>query len=120
MAKKMFDTITINLNEEAEEKEDILLELDAQKAEVDIEVRASYYYDPGKISGPPEDCYPPESEFEIRDTTITVSGVEFSDKEFALCFPKASDFLDTIIENYDLQERFTFEEDFDPPERDDD
>lgn len=24
------------------------------------------YYDPGRLSGPPEDCYPPESEAEVQ------------------------------------------------------
>jgi hypothetical protein len=121
MSRKMFDTKTIYLNEKAEneEKQDVIAELESQHVEVDIEIRASYYYDPGTISGPPENCYPPESEFEVLNTTIIVSKVEFSEKEFALCFPKANEFLDSIIEDNDLQEKFTFEPDFDPPERDD-
>lgn len=28
------------------------------------------YYDPGKLSGPPEDCYPPESEGEIASVKM--------------------------------------------------
>lgn len=28
------------------------------------------YYDPGRLSGPPEDCYPPESEGEIASVKM--------------------------------------------------
>jgi len=28
------------------------------------------YYDPGKLSGPPEDCYPPESEGELTSLKL--------------------------------------------------
>jgi len=35
-----------------------------------VEVDARGYFNRGKITGPPEDCYPDEGGFEILDTTI--------------------------------------------------
>jgi len=36
---------------------------------VSVEAHAKCYYHPGRLSGPPEDCYPPESD---QDTTVEV------------------------------------------------
>ena len=38
------------------------IELDG--TEFEIPFKFSYHYDPGNISGPPEDCYPESEEFE--------------------------------------------------------
>ena len=32
---------------------------------IELELQYTYSYDPGRISGPPEDCYPPEEECEV-------------------------------------------------------
>lgn len=37
---------------------------EADFVEMTIKASCSGYYDPGKISGPPENCYPPEGEDE--------------------------------------------------------
>lgn len=36
---------------------------------IDLKVEGSYYFRPGKYSGPPESCYPDESEAEILSLT---------------------------------------------------
>ena len=33
--------------------------------ELELDISASGYYDPGRLSGPPENCYPPEGDLEI-------------------------------------------------------
>ena len=52
---------------------------------VDWEATAKMYYDPGRVSGPPEDCYPPEGECEITELTFEVhedgSGLEVMDQK---------------------------------------
>lgn len=35
--------------------------------------KGSCYSDPGRISGPPEDCYPPEGEAEITELVCTIT-----------------------------------------------
>ena len=42
--------------------------------DLDIDFLSSGSYDTGKISGPPEDCYPPESEDERTPETLTLKG----------------------------------------------
>jgi hypothetical protein len=41
--------------------------------ELDIEFMSSGYYDPGKIYGPPEDCYPPEGDDERELYNLVVA-----------------------------------------------
>ena len=41
--------------------------------EIEIEFRSSGYYDPGKTSGLPENCYPPEGEDERTVDTVLVT-----------------------------------------------
>lgn len=38
--------------------------------EARADVRGIYYHEPGRYSGPPEDCYPDESYTEITDVEI--------------------------------------------------
>lgn len=45
----------------------------ALKFLVSYEATGDCYYDPGRISGPPEDCYEPEGECEITDMTYGIS-----------------------------------------------
>ena len=57
------------------------IERDGQ--EIDLHIYGEGYYDSGRLSGPPEDCYPPEGEIEI---TAIESGVgpwkgELTDEE---------------------------------------
>ena len=37
---------------------------DTAGAEHDVTIKFAGYYDPGKLYGPPENCYPPEGEVE--------------------------------------------------------
>lgn len=39
-------------------------------AEIKLNLRGSYYYDPGKYSGPYEDCYPSESEMKVTECQV--------------------------------------------------
>lgn len=34
--------------------------------DVELDLEYSYFFDPGRISGPPGDCYPPDEECEIK------------------------------------------------------
>ena len=43
--------------------------VDVHGNEIDIVVGYKGYSDPGKLYGPPEDCYPPEGEIEITYIT---------------------------------------------------
>ncbi len=47
--------------------------LDGQTYLVDYTISGSCYYDPGRISGPPEDCYPPDGG--VEDYEIKIDGV---------------------------------------------
>lgn len=51
---------------------------DVNGNEHEITVRYGGYSDPGRLSGPPEDCYPPEGEIEIEFDGIP-EGVDFGD-----------------------------------------
>jgi hypothetical protein len=51
--------------------------------ELEIEFVSSGYSDPGKISGPPDRCYPPESEDERELKYVYLNGVRLTDP--ALC-----------------------------------
>jgi len=39
-------------------------------AEIELNLRGSYYYDPGKHSGPYEGCYPSESEMNVTECQV--------------------------------------------------
>lgn len=41
------------------------------------------YSDPGRLYGPPEDCYPPESELEITEVCVDGEPVDY-DKVFSV------------------------------------
>ena len=41
------------------------LMLQGEEQDVDFEIEADITYEPARISGPPEDCYPDESECDI-------------------------------------------------------
>jgi hypothetical protein len=38
---------------------------DLPAPEIELGLEYDYYFDPGRISGPPEDCHPPEEYIEI-------------------------------------------------------
>ena len=44
------------------------IELDGN--EIDLTIEYDAVYQPAKVSGPPEDCHPDESELDITDITI--------------------------------------------------
>ena len=48
----------------------------AEEIDVEFEIQADITYQPARISGPPEDCYPDESECEITSIRVmdTVEG----------------------------------------------
>ena len=51
---------------------------DVNGNEHEITVRYRGYSDPGRLYGPPENCYPPESEIELEYEGIP-EGVDFGD-----------------------------------------
>ena len=60
---------------------DDVVEIDGIEHVVEVEAYCSPY-DPGRISGPPEHCYPPEGgECEEIKITDSETGHEFSDEE---------------------------------------
>lgn len=43
--------------------------IEHENEEFDVTVKASYFYDPGSLYGPPEKCYPKEEVTEILSVT---------------------------------------------------
>ena len=46
------------------------LMLQGEEQDVDFEIEADITYQPARISGPPEDCYPDESECDITEIKV--------------------------------------------------
>jgi hypothetical protein len=57
-------TVTLELEQEVELEDDSYLVL--------FDVTADCAYQPAQLSGPPESCYPEESELDITDLRITL------------------------------------------------
>jgi len=53
---------------------------DVDGKEHDVLVKYQGYIDSGRVYGPPDDCYPPESEVEIEVTGLP-AGATFDDEE---------------------------------------
>jgi hypothetical protein len=91
---------------------------DEEGLTIDIAFLASGYYSRGRVSGPPEDCYPDEGEEErVRDGGIKVT---VGDAEVVLEGKAADELFDHFSEEVDEVELDTRDDDFDPPDRDDD
>lgn len=91
---------------------------------IETEVIVDYYYDPGKTSGPPENCYPPESSFEITNCLIYITYpgekiININEKFLYEHFPKTTAYIDGLLENLNPDD-FDFDEDDGGPEWDDD
>jgi hypothetical protein len=90
--------------------------------ELDIEFSSSGYYDAGRVSGPPEDCYPPEGEDERTLDCITVHGPGGSGVKFKLEGKVADAVFDhffDIVEEVELDTDRGGDDDIDPPDDDD-
>lgn len=86
--------------------------------ELELEVHGTAYFQPGKLYGPPENCYPDEGQSEIE--SITLDGKpwdgELTDKETE----RAEEKLDESVredEGPDPPSRDDFD-DYDPPSYD--
>lgn len=70
--------------------------------ELELDISAKGYYDPGRLSGPPEDCYPPEGELEI--TSIELDGKKWdgrlTDEEHDKVVEKLWDSQESDEEDY--------------------
>ena len=66
---------------------------DADGNEYDVVVTYKGYSDPGRVSGPPEDCYPPEGEMEILKVRGVPAGVEIPESEMERIEDKAWEHL---------------------------
>lgn len=75
-----------------------------EEAEVEIDYDVRGYYDPGCVSGPPENCYPPEGD---EEREVTGGGIIFSEKAI---FDIPEEFCNKI---YDAFEEEINNKDFD-------
>ena len=57
------------------------LMLGGEEQDVDFSIEADMTYEPARISGPPEDCYPDESECDITEIKVMseVDGLKDAD-----------------------------------------
>ena len=71
--------------------------------EIDVDVEMGYTVstpaDPGRLSGPPEDCYPPTgAEWDLAETfDATIDGFSFTGR-IANCRDAEMDALDSLVE----------------------
>ena len=102
-------TVTIEVEE---------YEVDLEKGTflVEFSITADMTYQPAKVSGPPEDCYPDESEIDVTEVKI-LSVKDAEGKEISLT-PKLIKQLGEAIDPsdfyYDLWEEWEGEQD--PPD----
>jgi hypothetical protein len=56
-------------------------EWESEEVDIDFRIEADITYQPARISGPPEDCYPDESECDITDIKVLsqVDGLKDAD-----------------------------------------
>lgn len=69
---------------------EFLHHIEQNDGEIALNVKGTYYSDPGRCSGPPDLCYPPEEDLEFL---VTHNG-----KEFDLTEDQVSSLEDTIRE----------------------
>ena len=86
---------------------------DEETFEFVISFVSSGYYDPGRMSGPPEDCYPPEyeDERELESVAVIWEGITGESRELNLPEKQAQEVFDyfftqinevEIDEDYDI------------------
>jgi hypothetical protein len=88
--------------------------LDGEETEIEVVVDYDANYQPARVSGPPEDCYPEDSEMTINSVTTEFKGWE-------------SEIANEIENCQDILEEQAWEDyhsrgvdDQDPPDRDED
>ena len=89
------------------EVEEIELEVDFGEGEyeqisVDIRISADMSWQSAKLSGPPEDCYPEESECDITETKI-LDAFDCNEKEIKLT-PERIAAISDALESCDFEE----------------
>jgi len=47
-----------------------MLRLNDESYLAEYQITGTCYHDPGRVSGPPEDCYPPESSSEVSEVEL--------------------------------------------------
>jgi len=75
--------------------------LGAREFDVAYTLKGKCYYDPGRISGPPENCYPPESDADLE--SVTVTGI-WEDGEDMLGLPGVVAAIEAELGNLPLDE----------------
>ena len=75
---------------------------EADVREVEVECVCWGYYIPAKLSGPPEDCYPEEGDFEVQSTVA----IDYPDVQFGL----------TEAEEDELEQQHAETDDYDGPD----
>ena len=84
---------------------------DEEMFEFVISFTSSGYYDPGRISGPPEDCYPPEGsdEREPEEVKVVWTGVSGKSRELSLSEAQAQEVFEhfgTEIDEVEIDEDY--------------
>jgi hypothetical protein len=72
---------------------------DEETFEFVVSFTSSGYYDPGRVSGPPEDCYPPEGddEREMSGVKVVWMGISGESRKLDLSESEAQDVFDHFI-----------------------
>lgn len=68
-----------------------------EEVEIEIDYDARGYYDPGRTSGPPEYCYPEESD---EEREVTGGGIVFSEKAI---FDIPGEFCNKIYDTFEKE-----------------
>lgn len=103
---------------EYDEENPLQIEIPNAPAQGEIEApfKSSGYSDPGKLSGAPEDCYPPESEDERNPdgvATLYYTDAEGKTQHFDLTPEQTSDLFEVYCEDIDSVELDSSCDDYD-------
>ena len=79
------------------------LMLGEEEVDVDFNIEADITYEPARVSGPPEDCYPDSSECEITSIKVLSTVEGYTDKRILMELETQVDedkIIDDLWEDY--------------------
>lgn len=88
------------------------LEIERNGLSLTVEVQGIVTHTPGCLSGPPEDCYPEETEVELTHIPRIVECVDEDDQDreppkgFTLTDQEYEEALDALVEAWEKEERW--------------